>query len=302
MSILSTEAKEKMYRTTDYDGFKRVIGNRRVLEERVSKILASFDKIGYIPVPIIVNENYEVIDGQGRLEACKRRGYPVNYIVKPGLRIEDCIIMNINATPWKPLDYVECYAETGNSNYQFIIDLLGKLQMEYGVKAVNLNNICTALYSTKRAPGTAIKNGRLRVTKEMYDSAYDYLSFALSIMNYYKENNVRLKCTDTADLLTAIIFCAKFDEVDRKIFYRTLTESGHLMQKWNNLDSCIEQIDYIYNYNKKANRCNIKRLFEDYTNKNDKLASNFVTYGTAFEPGSISENNEEENEEDVDAI
>ena len=84
-----------MFRTTDYDSFKRVLGNRKVLEDRVSKILASFDKIGYIPVPIIVNEKYEVIDGQGRLEACKRRGLPVNFIIRPGLKIEDCIVMNI---------------------------------------------------------------------------------------------------------------------------------------------------------------------------------------------------------------
>ena len=70
------KSSEEMFRTTDYDAFKRVLGNRKVLEDRVSKILASFDKIGYIPVPIIVNEKFEVIDGQGRLEACKRRGLP----------------------------------------------------------------------------------------------------------------------------------------------------------------------------------------------------------------------------------
>lgn len=77
------KSSEEMFRTTDYEGFKRVIGNRRVMEERVTKILASIDKIGYIPIPLIVNEKMEVIDGQGRLEACKRRGLPVNFIIKP---------------------------------------------------------------------------------------------------------------------------------------------------------------------------------------------------------------------------
>ena len=37
------KSSEEMFRTTDYEGFKRVIGNRRVMEERVTKILASID-------------------------------------------------------------------------------------------------------------------------------------------------------------------------------------------------------------------------------------------------------------------
>lgn len=126
------KSSEEMFRTTDYEGFKRVIGNRRVMEERVTKILASIDKIGYIPIPLIVNEKMEVIDGQGRLEACKRRGLPVNFIIKPGLRIQDCITMNINVTPWNLTDFILCYAEMGNESYQLMVKLLEEISSIYG--------------------------------------------------------------------------------------------------------------------------------------------------------------------------
>lgn len=58
-----------VYRTNNYDQFKRLVGNREVNPKRVKTIKKSVEEIGYIPNPIIVNENMEVIDGQGRLQA-----------------------------------------------------------------------------------------------------------------------------------------------------------------------------------------------------------------------------------------
>lgn len=277
-----TTSSEQMFRTTDYDSFKRVLGNRKVLEDRVSKILASFDKIGYIPVPIIVNEKYEVIDGQGRLEACKRRGLPVNFIIRPGLKIEDCIVMNINATPWNLMDYIECYAETGNENYAWMVKLFKEMYEEHGKKCITVNNMCTTLFNTKKAPGTAIKNGRLRVTEEMYKQGKECLEFVFSVLEYYKENKTRLKSSDMSDLVTSIIFCYKFPQVDNNKLYKVLTEDGHLMQKWTNVETCINEIDFRYNYNAKTTKCNINRLYEDLSKRDENLAPNFVSYGPNF--------------------
>ena len=286
-------SSEEMFRTTDYDCFKKVKGNRRVLEERVAKILASFDKIGYIPVPIIVNEKYEVIDGQGRLEACKRRGYPVNFIVKPGLKIEDCIVMNINVTPWNLMDYIECYAEIGNESYKQILDLFEYMFETYGKKCISVNNMCTALFGTKKAPGTAIKAGRLVVDSMLHDQAKKDLDYVFSIINYYKENKVRLKSQNMSDLITSILFCCKWEEVDKEKLYSILTQNGHLMQKWTNVQSCINEIDYLYNYNARSKKAPINRLYEDLSKKDDNIASNFISHYTNFKT-------QEEDTEEVD--
>ena len=81
-------------RTSDYSVFNIMTGNRDVPEIRVRKIKDSIQKNGYIFNPIICNEKMEVVDGQGRLEALKRLGLPVEYIVHPGLTVSDCIVMN----------------------------------------------------------------------------------------------------------------------------------------------------------------------------------------------------------------
>lgn len=277
------KSEEEMFKTTDYDAFRRVLGNRKVLEERVAKITNSFNRIGYIPVPIIVNEKMEVIDGQGRLEACRRKLLPINFIIRPGLKIEDCISMNINTTPWKLMDYIECYAETKNENYERMYDLFQYMFGQYGKNCISVNNLCTALFNTKKAPGTAIKDGRLRVTEEMKLQAKECLEYVFSIIDYFKDNKVRLKSNDLSDLITCLIFCYKFESVDNDKLYRVMCENGHMMQKWTNVETCINEIDYIYNYNAKANRANIVRLYEDLSHNEDKLVSNFVTLAPKFE-------------------
>ena len=100
-----------VYRTTDYDLFKRLEGNRAVLSNRVNKIIKSIKKNGYIMNPIIVNEKYEVIDGQGRLEALRVMNLPVDYIVIKGLGREQCIALNAYSTIWSMVDYISAYCE-----------------------------------------------------------------------------------------------------------------------------------------------------------------------------------------------
>lgn len=76
-----------VYLTTNYDQFRVLDGNRAVTATRVNKIKKSIQTVGYIPNPIIINENYEVIDGQGRLQACRELQEPIAFIKVPGIGI-----------------------------------------------------------------------------------------------------------------------------------------------------------------------------------------------------------------------
>lgn len=106
-----------IFTTTDYEQFKRLKGNRDVTNKRVAIIKESILQVGYISNPIIVNEDYEVIDGQGRLEALRQLGMPVEFRVIKGLGITECRAMNLKPTGWSISDFVKSYAEYGNKNY-----------------------------------------------------------------------------------------------------------------------------------------------------------------------------------------
>jgi len=100
--------------TTDYSIFKAMNGNRKVNLGNVRRIVAS-KKIKDLPVPIIVNEKMEVIDGQHRLAACKELGTAVKYIVAEGLTLEDVQRMNTNMHNWGDVDYLQSYVDRFNA-------------------------------------------------------------------------------------------------------------------------------------------------------------------------------------------
>ena len=60
----------KIHKTYDYDQFADLDGNRDLNQANLNKIIESMRK-KYYSIPIIVNKNMQVIDGQHRREACR---------------------------------------------------------------------------------------------------------------------------------------------------------------------------------------------------------------------------------------
>jgi len=102
--------------TRNYGMFKTLRGNRPVLEIDVRRLMESF-KQQYLFFLIIVNEFFEVIDGQHRLEAARRLGLPVNYEIKPGYGLKEAQTLNVNVKPWGKLNFLVSYCETGHRAY-----------------------------------------------------------------------------------------------------------------------------------------------------------------------------------------
>ena len=73
--------KNKIHVTSDYSKFSYLVGNRDIVNKHVKDLSGHIDERD-LSIPIIVNENMEVCDGQHRLEAYKVLGLPVHYIVK----------------------------------------------------------------------------------------------------------------------------------------------------------------------------------------------------------------------------
>ena len=111
-------------RTEDHSIFKHLTGNRGVKRTQVEKIKQSISKVGYVTNPIIVNEFYQIIDGQGREQALAEFGLPVDFIVVEGLGIDECRAMNINQSNWTIIDYIRSYAEQGDPSYMRFKQLL----------------------------------------------------------------------------------------------------------------------------------------------------------------------------------
>ena len=106
--------------TKDYSLFKKLLGNRVIKKSHVQKLKKSISE-KYIPTCIIVNEKYEIIDGQNRFEALKQLQLPVEYRIVNNLTLKDAIRLNISNSNWKFEDYVNSFAEEGNPYYNILV-------------------------------------------------------------------------------------------------------------------------------------------------------------------------------------
>lgn len=166
------------YRTENYSLFARLEGNRPVLSLRVSKIVKSISTYGYIYNPIVVNEKYEVIDGQGRLEALRLLGLPVDFVISHGAGLKQCIALNAYTTKWSTMDYIESYSEMGYEDYsrmKSIIDAFPNLKLNVKV-----------IIATGRAsvPTGVINDGKLVVDEDSMNTIYSDLGFVNEFVPY----------------------------------------------------------------------------------------------------------------------
>ena len=109
-------AVNTVYRTSNYDQFGYFEGNRETNECHVKNLMESFSE-HQIPVPIVVDHKLRVGDGQNRLEACKRLGIPVYYMIIPVLTLEDVKKLNSNVKSWTWQQHMESFIDLGYEDY-----------------------------------------------------------------------------------------------------------------------------------------------------------------------------------------
>lgn len=111
------EIQSNVLKTKNYDKFKLMGGNRKTNPTNLNQIIKSMEE-KQLMIPILVNEKFEIIDGQHRFQACKYLGLPVYYIVQQGYDINDVIRANVNGgRKWYDTDYLHMYCEENDERY-----------------------------------------------------------------------------------------------------------------------------------------------------------------------------------------
>lgn len=71
-----------------------------------------------LPIPVLVNQNYQVIDGQHRVAAATELNLPVFYMVVPNMNLDDVHTLNSIGKKYSFDDYLEGYAAAGLAHYK----------------------------------------------------------------------------------------------------------------------------------------------------------------------------------------
>lgn len=233
-----------VYSTEDYSRFKKLNGNREVLEKRARLILESIKERGWIRNPIVVNEWMEIIDGQGRYEALQRLKLPVEYVISKGATIDDCIALNMKQANWKGIDYVKCWADMGKKDYILLLSLYGKY--------ANLTDTCIGTiagksYTDGKAGGRQIRDGSFKINDR--EHLYECLDFVNECMGIIGRGNGRARSW-------VGIFKMAFysEEILNDRFLEMLKKNRAHIVPCTNFEQAIKCVEKAYNYGSKKKK------------------------------------------------
>ncbi len=113
---------KSIFKTKNYKLFNLVTFNRKLNHSLVKNLVDSITKYGYFDgKPIIVDKDFNIIDGQHRFEACKEMKLPIYYTITNIDPQEAMIALNANQIAWKMIDYVRSWADSGVKCYKDLV-------------------------------------------------------------------------------------------------------------------------------------------------------------------------------------
>jgi hypothetical protein len=106
----------QVHTTKDYFRFKSIDGNRNKNLLHINRLKKSMED-NYLFTVIMINEKYEIIDGQHRFDVIKELNLPLNYIMCKGYGLDEVHILNQNSKTWNADDYLTGYCNLGYDDY-----------------------------------------------------------------------------------------------------------------------------------------------------------------------------------------
>jgi hypothetical protein len=107
----------QIHSTCDLNIFKILEGNRNINLGHVERLVKSIQENGFLKMPIIVNDDFEVIDGQHRLMAARKTNSMIYYIKEKSYDLNTAIVLNRNSSNWSIADYIKSYCDLGFKDY-----------------------------------------------------------------------------------------------------------------------------------------------------------------------------------------
>lgn len=187
-----------VHTTKDYFLFKPIDGNRNVNKLHVSRLKKSMLK-NYLFTVMIVNENYEIIDGQHRFAVIKDLGLPLHYVKCEGYGLNEVHILNENSKNWSADDFLAGYCDLDKIDY--------KIYRRFKEKYRFGHNECMAMLTGANGGGGSayelFRSGKFKVThldeateeaemiwqlKDLYDG-FRRRSFVYAMLQLFDKEN-----------------------------------------------------------------------------------------------------------------
>jgi hypothetical protein len=231
----------QVFKTKDYGKFQFLQGNRPLKPHHLERLKASFQTKD-LEVPIIVNEKYEIIDGQHRFEVQKELGLPIVYIQKRGYGLHEVHALNMSRLNWGIKDFMNSYADLGMEEYIKYREFWKKYRFDH------LTCLGILLGHSSRAGGTeftAFADGKFKIKSIKHaEELADKIMMVKELYPGYLRSN----------FVTAMIRLLNHPNYDHVEFLTKLRYQRDKMYDVASTNQYLQMIDEIYNYRRQGKK------------------------------------------------
>jgi hypothetical protein len=235
---MDLENSFKVALTKNYKLFKFLDNNRDPNQKIFSKLLKSIAENG-IQIPVVVNKDFQIIDGQHRFWALKKLGYKIPYIISKTWK-EDKHTIEINNTgsKWSAMDFANYAAESGNTDVAEAIKIAIRWEKETA-KRLRPTTALEILMESRSHAGLLSKLKKLtyKIDRDRGMQVYD----SLNEMSKHK-----MKASPFSSKIARAIKVLNFDynDLDEEIIQLMCNEN--YIQNFNKENDQLEYLRDIY--------------------------------------------------------
>lgn len=235
---------DEIFKSTDYLKFQKIEGNRKLADNHVKSLVESVKSKNLLHLkPIIVDENFFVLDGQHRLEAARICEVPIYYIVCSSEKFKEITKLNQNQKNWKLIDFLTFYAVNfKNPCYQDLLKFMEE-------RSLSVENAFIYIgYNIKtKVNREAFCNGEF-VLEETLDKAISRMSDWETFFDFMKEKNSDiLDFFKSMHFRKALIEILDSGKINRQQFWDRVKMNVTAIYRCYNKDDTLDMILKIYN-------------------------------------------------------
>lgn len=230
--------------TSEYSKFKILKGNREISRVYLKRLVKSIKADNRLASnPIIINEKWEVVDGQHRLQAAQALELPIYYVVAPHGSLNTIHLLNATVRKWTITDYLDSYAKLGIPAYIEIKNIIAQ-----SPKVFSPSTLIGVLERGRISNGGASKtftDGTYTIKhKDVYLKIVDYYN---QLKPFIQARNV----TDYRKFLESVRQVFVVREIQVSELINQLISSGLMLTPTDSLQENLREFENVLNYNRK---------------------------------------------------
>lgn len=234
---------ENIEKTKDYGIFKYLKGNRPLNRNHVKKLKSSIENNNLLNLhPIIINEKFEIIDGQHRLECAKQLGYEIYFIQSDKVHDEHLIDCNVNQKSFEVENFVGYFAtKDGNTEYIRLKTFMNRTNLK--PKSI----LCLIIGNVSNDLLLFLKTGKFKLPTD--GDADKLIDFYCDFIVYIQDKRIRpLSMFSNHYFAKALRWIYKTDGFEMTIFFKKLDLRWFDLKPQLNAEGWYKLLINIYNF------------------------------------------------------